>query len=172
MAAQCSGQTKARFVTVLIFFRWRKRAGSPTSHDVCLFPHSCVLTYFIWIHTSHASFPLLMVSRKHISLSDKCSWHFLLMLGLSWHRKSQHGTSCVHWSIWEWNDPESVLGNRGMRWYLKANNTPFCSTKESYCSIRRLIKRGKMQGCWFLHCQLRLSPGNRIYLIIRPFVDS
>lgn len=47
--------------TIKVFYSidllWR--AENPTSHEVFLFPHSCVLlTHFIWIHTSHTSFPL------------------------------------------------------------------------------------------------------------------
>lgn len=115
-----------------------------------------------------------MVSGKWSSLPDKHSWHFLLMLALSWHRKSQQRTSCVHWKICEWRDPESVLGKRGMRWDLKAKNMPFCLTYSPIvASEDPPDERGKKkQGCWFLHCPLRICPRNGIYLIIYTSLDS
>lgn len=120
--AQCSGQTQSRFFTVLIFSGEQKTLPHMKfSYFLTSVSSSHILSGYIL----HIPAFLYEWSGKWSSLPDK---HFLLMLALFWLRRSQHETSHVHWKIWEWSDPESVLGKRGMRWDLKANKMPFCST--------------------------------------------
>lgn len=117
-------RTNTKFFSVLIFSGEQKTLPC-MKFAYFLTPVSSHILFRYILHMPASLYEWSVGNALHsqISIPD-----ISFLLALSWHRKSQHGTSCVHWRTWEWSDPESVLGERCMRWDLKANSMPFCSS--------------------------------------------